>query len=166
MEYIVVVLGILLLSVAVAGTVLPGLPGPPLALGALFLLFGNPKASGVMAESNYIWLAIFCVIVIVVTILDYYLPIWGTKKFGGTQAGVRGSTIGLVIGVIASFFTFASSIIIGPFIGAIAGEMMAGESKDTAIRSGIGSFIGFAVGTIMKVIVILSITGYFIYTLV
>lgn len=166
MEYIVVVLGILLLSVAVAGCILPGLPGPPLALGALFLLLGNPKANETMAESNYIWFIIFGVIVVIVTILDYYLPIWGTKKFGGTQAGVRGSTIGLVIGVIASFFTFATSIIIGPFIGAIAGEMMAGESKDTAIKSGIGSFIGFAAGTIMKVIVILSITGYFIYTLV
>lgn len=166
MEYIVVVLGILLLAVSVAGVILPGLPGPPLAFGGLLLVLGNPKAHAAIADSNYIWLIVFGVIVAVVTLLDYYLPIWGTKKFGGTQAGVRGSVVGLVIGVFASFFTFASSIIIGPFIGAIAGELMAGESSNTAIRSGIGSFLGFAVGTIMKVIVILCIAGYFIYVLV
>ncbi|MFY0644856.1 MAG: DUF456 domain-containing protein [Bacteroidia bacterium] len=166
MEYIVVIVGILLLAVAVAGSILPGLPGPPLALGGLLLILYNPKANAVMAESNYIWIIVFAVIVLIVTVLDYYLPIWGTKKFGGTQAGVRGSTIGLIVGLIAAFFTFASSIIIGPFIGAVAGELMAGESKDTALKSGIGSFIGFATGTIMKILVILAITGYFIYVLV
>ena len=166
MEYIVVVLGILLLAVAVAGSILPGLPGPPLAFGGLLLIMYNDHARANMAESNYIWLIIFAIIVIIISVLDYFLPIWGTKKFGGTQAGVRGSTIGLIVGIFASFFTFASSIIIGPFIGAVAGEMMAGESKETALKSGIGSFIGFAAGTIMKVMVILAITGYFIYVLV
>ena len=166
MEYIVVILGILLLAVAVAGCIIPGLPGPPLAFGGLLLILFNPKANAAMASSNYIWLIIFGIIVVVVTLLDYFLPIWGTKKFGGTDAGVRGSTIGLVVGVIASFFTFASSIIIGPFIGAVAGELMAGESKNTALKSGIGSFIGFATSMIMKVIVILCIAGYFLYVIV
>jgi uncharacterized protein YqgC (DUF456 family) len=166
MEYIVIVLGILLLAVAVAGVVLPGLPGPPLAIGSLLLILYNPKANAEMAATNYMWLIIFGVIVLIITVLDYYLPIWGTKKFGGTSAGTKGGVVGLILGLIAAPFTIASSIIIGPFIGAVAGELIAGESKGAALKSGIGSFIGFAVGTIMKVLVILAITTYFIIVLV
>ena len=165
MEYIVVILGILLLATAIAGVVIPGLPGPPLAIGSLLLILYNPKAHAVMAESNYMWLIIFTVVVGIITVLDYYLPIWGTQKFGGTSAGAKGSVVGLILGIFASPFSMATSIILGPFIGAVAGELIAGQSQGTALRSGIGSFIGFAVGTIMKVVVILAITGYFIYTL-
>lgn len=166
MEYIVVVLGILLLAVAVAGCLLPGLPGPPLAIGSLLLILYNPKANAAMAETNYMWLIIFAIIVTVITIIDYYLPIWGTKKYGGTKAGVKGSIVGLILGIFASPFSLATSIIVGPFVGAVAGELIAGESQTTAWKSGIGSFMGFVAGTIMKVIVILAIAGYFIYVLV
>lgn len=165
MEYIVIVLGILLLAVAVAGVILPGLPGPPLAFGSLLLILYNPLANSVMAESNYMWLIVFGVIVAFITLIDYYLPIWGTKKFGGTNAGAKGSIVGLILGIFASPFSLATSIIVGPFVGAVIGELLAGENKSTAIKSGIGSFLGFLVGTIMKIIVILAMAGYFIYVL-
>lgn len=166
MEYIVVVLGILLLAVAIAGVFLPGLPGPPLAFGSLILVLYNPLAASRMADSNYMWLIIFGIITLIITIIDYYLPIWGTKKFGGTSAGAKGSVVGLILGIFASPFSLATSLVIGPLVGAIAGELVAGESKSTAFKSGLGSFLGFLVGAIMKVIVILAITAYFIIILV
>lgn len=163
MEYIVIILGILLLAVAVAGVFLPGLPGPPLAYGSLLLILGNPLASSKMSWTIYM---VFAVVVVLITILDYYLPIWGTTKFGGTQAGAKGSLVGLVLGIVASPFSLATSLVVGPFIGAVVGELVAGESSSTALKSGIGSFVGFATGAIMKTLVILSIAAYFIYLVI
>jgi uncharacterized protein YqgC (DUF456 family) len=84
-------------------------------------------------------LAVWAVIVVIVAVLDYVVPIWGTKKFGGTRSGVRGSTIGLIIGVIllpmlgivlGPFGLFG--ILGGPFIGAWIGEKYAGQNQDKA----------------------------------
>lgn len=94
-----------------------------------------------------------------VTVLDYIIPGLGTKKFGGTKAGIRGSNIGLLVGVIGlpllgivigPFGIFG--IILGPFIGAYLGEKNAGSSQEKAFRSAIGSFIGFMAGTFAKLV--------------
>ena len=98
------------------------------------------------------------IITIAITILDYVIPIIGTKKFGGTKAGVRGSTIGLIVSIfvlpilgitIGPFGIFG--IILGPFLGAYFGEMIAHNDKN-ALRSAFGSFIGFIAGTFLKII--------------
>jgi uncharacterized protein YqgC (DUF456 family) len=103
-----------------------------------------------------------------VAVLDYVIPIWGTKKFGGTRAGVLGSTIGLLIGVIllpmlgfvlGPFGLFG--ILGGPFIGAWIGERSVGQDSKKAMRAAIGSFIGFLAGTFMKVAVSVVLAFYF-----
>jgi hypothetical protein len=97
------------------------------------------------------------VIMVVVSILDYLVPIYGTKKFGGSKRGVWGSTIGLIVGifilpilgiVIGPFGLLG--IILGPFVGAYLGEMTAGKDSESALRAAFGSFIGFLAGTFMK----------------
>lgn len=155
MDTFLIVLAVILLIVGIAGCILPFLPGPPLAYGSLLLLQFTSKKP--FSEE---FLVIWAVVTLAVVLADYYIPIWGTKKFGGTKAGVWGATIGLVIGI---FFFPPFGIIIGPFIGALVGELIK-NSNDTnkAFRSAFGSFIGFIAGTVMKLGVSIVMGFYFI----
>lgn len=110
-----------------------------------------------------IWTA---VAVIVVTVIDYILPIWGTKKFGGTKAGVRGSTLGLIVALFFSPTLGPIGFIVAPFLGALLAEIIAGQSKKIALKSAVGSFIGFVSGTLLKLIVSGWITVAFIQALI
>ena len=77
-----------------AGTVLPVIPGPPLSFAGLLVLNFSQ-----WAEYSIELLAAMAFLAAVVTILDYVVPVWGTKKLGGSEAGIRGSTIGLLVGI-------------------------------------------------------------------
>lgn len=88
-------------------------------------------------------------VMVVITALDYFIPMWGTKRFGGTKAGVTGSTIGLIVGL----FLGPIGIVVGPFLGALAGELItAPDEFKRALRSATGSFVGFLLGTGLKLI--------------
>lgn len=157
MEWLFITIGIILLITGLIGCIVPVLPGPTISYGALLILqLMDP--SPFTADFMVKW----ALIVIAVTVLDYVVPIYGTKYFGGTKKGVWGSAIGLVLGV---FFFPPFGIIIGPFIGAVVGEMIEGKELNAAFRSGFGSFIGFLTGTIMKLAVSVIITYHFIATL-
>jgi len=75
---------------------------------------------------------------LVVSILDYVVPIWGTKRFGGSKYGTRGATIGLIIGI----FLGPAGIIIGPFAGAFVGELLFKDDMKYALKAGFGSLLG------------------------
>lgn len=158
MDTLLIILGILLLIVGLVGCILPMLPGPPLAYCALLLLQFTSKAP---FEAKF--LIFWAAITIAVTLLDYWVPIYGTKKLGGTKQGVWGATIGLLAGL---FFFPPLGLIIGPFAGAFIGELVAGQSSDRAMKSAIGSFLGFLAGTLMKLVVTVFMIYYFIAGLV
>lgn len=143
MDVFLVILGIIMLLAGLAGSILPGLPGPPLAWAALLLLHFTPYA-----EYSWFFLIASGLIMIGITILDLYIPVWGTKKFGGTRAGVVGSTVGLILGM----FVFPPfGVIIGSFVGALFGELLADKNDfPKALKSATGSFIGFLGGTLFK----------------
>ncbi len=164
MEIALIVVGIILLLVGIAGSILPGLPGPPIAFVALLILLMHDSASASMANGNYAWLITYGLITVFITIIDYYMPIWGTKKFGGTRAGSRGSTIGLILGLVLTFVVpglGAIALLAGPAVGAYVGEKNAGQDNKTAIQSAKGSFLGFIAGTFMKVVVVIAMAIYF-----
>jgi uncharacterized protein YqgC (DUF456 family) len=97
-------------------------------------------------------------IVVVVSILDYIVPVWGTKKFGGSKYGTRGATVGLIIGL----FLGPLGIIIGPFIGAVVGELIFKDDMKYALRAGFGSLLGFLTGIGLKLATSFVITFYFV----
>ena len=140
----------------IAGCLLPILPGPPLSYLGLIAIHLTSKI-----DFSSKFLISWGIIVIVVSILDYVIPIWGTKLFGGSKYGVWGSMVGLLAGL----FIPPIGIIIGPFIGAVAGEMLAGN-KQNALKAGFGSFIGFIAGTVVKMLVSLIMLYYFIAALI
>ena len=84
----------------------------------------------------------------VVSIFDYLSGVWGAKRFGGSKLGVRFSLAGMLIGLLFPPF----GLIIGPILGALLGEMINQDNFNKALKAALGSFIGFLMGTFVKLI--------------
>jgi len=152
-DYIFLILGIILMVLGIIGCLVPVLPGPPLSFLGLILLhvtrFGHfPKNT----------LMILAAIAVIVTILDYIVPVWGTKKLGGSKYGIRGATVGLIIG----FFLGPIGIVLGPFIGAFVGEMIFKDDLNYAFKAGFGSLLGFLTSIGLKLAASFVMTFYFV----
>lgn len=159
MDWFLAILGGILMVVGIIGAIVPVLPGPPISYLGLLLLHWTG-----WAEFSTQFLVIMAAVAAAVTAVDYVVPVWGTKKFGGSKAGVRGSTIGLIIGV---FFFPPIGIIVGPFLGAVIAELMVNaDDFNKALRSGLGSLVGFLMGTGLKLSASLLMTVYFVRALI
>lgn len=154
--FLIIIAGILLL-IGFLGSILPVLPGIPLSYGGILLLHFTEKY-----HFDTQFLIVWAVIVVVIQILDYYIPIWGTKKFGGSKSGVRGSIAGLLLGM----FFGPLGIILGPFIGALIGELIAKKPTEKALKAAFGAFIGFIVGTVSKLVVAGMLIYFYIVTII
>lgn len=150
MNTILIVAAILLVLLGLVGSVVPGIAGPPFSFfGLLALSF----VDGI--DYSWTFLLVMGIIAAFVFALDYWVPIWGTKKLGGSKAGVRGSMIGLAIGILLTFMFpigLFIAMLLGPFIGAYIGEKTAGTDDSKALKAAFGSFVGFLLGTGVKVI--------------
>ncbi len=162
MDIFLVILGILLLLTGIAGSILPVIPGPPIGfVGMLLLRFTKyVETEHLDTYTNLLW--IFAAVTIVVSVLDYFVPIWGTKKFGGSKAGTWGAAVGVVIGL----FFGPVGLILGPFLGAFIGEMMSGKDQKSSLKAGFGSLIGFIFGVALKLSVTVLMCFYFFKELV
>ncbi len=164
MDYFLLSIAIIILLLGLIGCLLPVLPGPPLSFVAILILHFTKFADFSGRE-----LFFFGTLALVVQILDYVVPVWGTKKFGGSKYGTWGAILGLIAGI---FVLPALGLVLGPFgllgilggpfVGALIGEKMAGKDSDSAMRAAFGSFIGFLAGTFMKLVTSSFITFYFI----
>jgi uncharacterized protein YqgC (DUF456 family) len=166
MDILLIILGAICLLLGLVGCVAPVVPGVPLSYLGLWLLHWTERV-----QFSWQFLLIWAVVTIVIQILDYFIPAWGTKKFGGSKYGVWGSTIGLLAGL----FMGPMGIILGPFVGAVIGEMIyfnrhpqsadnqtANSNFNRALRAGLGSFIGLLTGTVLKLICCGMMVFYFV----
>ena len=156
MDITLLVIGFILMFVGILGSFLPVLPGPLLSWVGLLVLSLTK-----VIPNDWWFLGITLAIALVVFTLDYIIPAVGTKKFGGTKAGMFGTMLGLLV---ALFFPILGpfGIVIWPFIGALVGELMNKADKKTATRAAFGSFIGFLTGTFLKFVVTIVYLGLFI----
>ena len=129
--------------VGIIGCIVPGLPGVPIAYAGLWIAQATEHV-----DFGWKMLLIWGIVTIVVSVLDYVVPAWGTKRFGGTKYGVWGSTIGVIVGL----FFGATGVIVGPLVGAILGELIGGKEVKEALKAGWGSFVGLLCGTILKLV--------------
>lgn len=149
---VLIIFGFLLSLLGLAGCVVPVLPGPLLSFCALIVL---SLAKG-WEPFGWVFLASFGGLTAVVTILDYLVPVVGAKKYGASRAGVWGSAIGMIGGLIVlppwgMFF--------GAFLGALVGEIIARRSGEKALRAGWGAFVGIMVGVGLK----LAVSGMMLF---
>ena len=150
MDILLSVLAVLFGIVGCIGCIIPVLPGVALAYGGYLCLYFCS-----WGEISTAWLIGFGVLTAAATVLDYVLPSFMTKKFGGSKAGERGAMVGAIIGIFAG----PIGVIVGPFFGAMIGELLHDNNDgDRALKSGFGSFLSFFVGTGIKLAIALWMT--------
>lgn len=155
MEYFILIISLLFVLAGIAGSLLPALPGPPLSWIGLLILY---TTSGI--DFDYWILGITFVLTLIIVILDYVIPAQGTKRFGGSKYGIWGTNIGLVVGI---FTPIPLGFIIGPFVGALIGELIYDRSDSKrAVKAATGSFIGFLASTFVKFVFCMVLLGIFV----
>ena len=150
MDTLVIILAILAGIIGIAGSILPGLPGPPLSWVGLLILYIWGNGTNVAGEPmSTTTLLIWGVVTVAVTVVDYLVPMYFTKITGGSKYAERGALIGLVAGIILT----PIGMIAGSFLGAFLAEILYAKKDPTAsLKAAIGSFIGFIAGTGIKTI--------------
>ena len=150
METFIGILALILGIVGIIGSVAPALPGPPVSwLGMLLLYIWGGGTNGAGEPMSTKFLLIWLAIVVVVSILDYFVPAWFTKLTGGSKYGSWGAIAGLFIGLIYP----PVGMILGSVAGAFVAELLfAGKDTMTSVKSAIGAFLGFMFGTGIKLI--------------
>ena len=151
------IFAILLAIAGILGCIIPAIPGPPLTYASFLLLyfFNNPN-NAITGKFLVIWIAI----VAFVTVLDYVVQPYFTKITGGSKEAVRYSIAGMVVGMI--FFP-PFGIIAGSFIGALIAELLVNKKPlQNSLLAAFGAFLGFIVGTGLK----LAVCGTMLYYLI
>ncbi len=143
-EVAVLIIGLVINGLGILGCIVPALPGPFISWCSLLLFYLLPEH-----EISPTTLIVTGVFMLMVSALDYIVPVLGAKQFGSSKEGILGGMIGIVVGL---FFFPPLGIILGPLIGTIVGDLIGGGTFTKALNSGIGSMIGFIVGTSIKLI--------------
>ena len=134
LDIILIVISALCMIAGLAGCILPFLPGPPIAYVGLIILHFTDKV-----QYSTTQLIVWLLIVAVLQVLDYFTPMLGSKYSGGSKWGNWGCIIGT--------------------LGAVIGELLGNKEFSQALKSGVGSLLGFIFGTLLKFVV----CGYFCY---
>lgn len=158
------ILAVILALAGIVGSIIPALPGPPLAwLGMLCTYISGRAAAAATDPITLTCLLVWLAATVAITILDYVVPAYMTKMTGGHKAASRGAAIGLIIGI---FFT-PVGMILGSLAGAFFGELIFAKSSiETSLKATLGAFFGFISGTVMKLAVSAAMTWYVVAALV
>lgn len=157
MELLWWLIAIVLMAVGLIGTVLPLVPGAIIILAAAII-------HQVMVEpgKSLGWWNIAGLIVL--TLISYALEFgsgyFGAKRFGATKWG----TFGAVIGTIGGLFFGFPGLLIGPLLGAVAGELIAGKRLVSAGKAGWGTVLGNLAGIVAKLVIALAMISWFLLT--
>jgi uncharacterized protein len=149
------ILALLVMIAGIVGTLLPALPGIPLIWGAM-LVYGLVEKFHDMTPS---FLVITFLVVAACQVAEQYARAWGAKKYGAGKAGAWGA----VIGSIAGLFFMPIGLVLGPFLGAMLFELIAGRDTKEALKAGWGGLIGVLGSVAVTFIVGLGLTLSFVF---
>jgi uncharacterized protein len=148
-------LAVALILVGLAGAVLPALPGVPLVFAGLWLgawIDDYTRVGG--------WtVVVLGVLGAIALTMDYVATALGAKRVGASRQAIAGAALG----TFAGLFLGLPGIILGPFVGAVVGEVMARGSLEQATRVGIGTWLGLLFGTLLKLVLSLTMIGGFVF---
>jgi len=159
MTIVLIVVTSILLLLGFAGVFLPVLPGVPLAwLGLLIYAIGTG-----FEKISVTATVIFSVLMLLTLAFDLAAPMLGAKKYQASKWGVMGASLGLLVGILTMGFV---GTIVGPLLGALVMEFIAKREPVPAMKAALGTFVGFIAGTLFRTIVVLTMIGFFIVSVV
>ena len=147
------VLAGLLIFVGLLGTVLPVLPGLPVMFAGMWLAAWNDGYTRIGTGT----LVLLGVLTVVSIAVDVFASLIGAKRVGASRKALWGAAIGGLLGV----FFGLPGLLLGPFLGAVGGEMADGRSRREAMKVGAGTWVGIAVGAALKVALAIAMLGVF-----
>ncbi|RAP58622.1 DUF456 family protein [Oleiagrimonas sp. MCCC 1A03011] len=157
MDILLYVLAAVLVVIGLAGAILPALPGVPILYAGLWLA----AAVDGYHHVGFWWLIIIGLIGALAMLLDLVASVFGAKRVGATPAALWGSAIGTVIGL----FFGLPGLLLGPFAGALAGELTSGSSVLRSTHVGVGTWIGLLLGTLAKLVLSFVMLALFAFAM-
>lgn len=148
------IIAIILMLIGLAGVLVPFLPGVPVVWLGFWLFAYQSHWEKISLQITLIFLAL----TVLSVILEFALPLMGAKKYRASKQGLIGAALGLLIG---PFVGGPFGLIIGPLLGAIIGEFVAGKKQDQALQSGLGTFVGFMVSILLRLVLVFVMIGFF-----
>jgi uncharacterized protein YqgC (DUF456 family) len=150
-ELLLYVLGAVALIVGVAGVVLPGLPGTPLLVVGVVLVAWAEKFTRV----GWVTIAAAVLIAAMIVAVDWIAGVLGAKAFGASRWALVGAGVGVLVGL----FFGLPGVILGPALGAVALEYWKNPGLVRALKAGLGVFVGFVVGSVVKIALVFVLLG-------
>jgi uncharacterized protein len=148
-------LAALLIVVGVAGTVLPALPGIPLVFAGLLV--------GAWADDfqrvGWVTLSVLGLLALASLAIDFAATALGARRVGASRKAIVGAALGTLLGV----FLGIPGLILGPFVGAVAGEMLSHGEWRRATSAGAGTWVGLLFGTLAKIALAFAMLGIFVF---
>lgn len=153
-DSLLLVSGILMVLVGIAGIIIPGLPGVVLVyLGLFFVAWSDG-----FARVGWITLTVLLLIGAVAWVIDMFTTVYGARRIGASRWAALGASIGMFIGLWFGL----PGIVFGPFLGALGVELLVRKDILEAGKAGLGTWIGLLVGTALKLALIFSMIGIFL----
>ncbi len=155
MEIVIFIIALVLMAAGITGIFIPLLPDVPLVFGGVlfYAIFTRFQQIGWKA------LLIWGIITATVFVLDYLVQAMGAKKWGASKLGILGAIVGLVVGIVLGGIV---GIIIGPVLGVIIFELLGDRNLKEAFKAGVGTFFGFVLGVLLKIVVGAVMVGWFL----
>jgi hypothetical protein len=148
-------LAALLVIVGIAGSVLPALPGVTLVYAGLLVA----AWAGDFTRVGVVTLVLLGLLTLVSFAIDLAATAMGAKRVGATKLAVAGAALG----TLAGLFLGIPGLILGPFVGAVAGEMLSHGQLQQATRAGVATWIGLLFGTLAKLALVFTMLGVFAF---
>jgi hypothetical protein len=152
-EVLWLVLAVVLVCVGVAGSVLPALPGVPLVFAGLLLA----AWAGDFQEVTWLPLVVLGLLTAISFVIDFAATALGAKRVGATRLAI----VGAALGTLGGLFLGLPGLILGPFVGAIAGELLSHGQMQQATRAGLATWMGLIFGTLAKLALVFTMLGVF-----
>jgi uncharacterized protein len=158
MQALYFILSGVLIVAGMAGAVLPAIPGVPLVFAGMLLAAWTDHFQHVGALT----LSVLGILALFAILIDFVAGLLGARRVGASGRALWGATLGTLVGL----FFGLPGLLLGPFVGAVAGELSAGSKMEKATKVGIGTWLGLLFGTLAKLALCFTMLGIFLLVFV